>query len=68
MPPQPREAAKDKSALDLSLKAFKWLDQRAHDDKNGGYYEALNRDGKPIMDRQTHGPNDFMEPDTATNP
>jgi mannobiose 2-epimerase len=53
-------AAKDKSALDLAIKAFKWLDKHAHDDKNGGYYEALARDGKPIMVAQPHGPNDLI--------
>ena len=53
-------AAGDRSALDLALKAFKWLEKHAHDDKNGGYYEALARDGKPILTPQPHGPNDYI--------
>lgn len=40
----------DRRALDLAQRTFLWLDQHAHDAVNGGYYEALRRDGKPVLD------------------
>jgi mannobiose 2-epimerase len=40
---------KDAAALDLAKRAFAWLDEHAHDNRNGGYYEALGRDGAPIL-------------------
>lgn len=43
------EATHDARALDLAKRAFAWLETHAHDSKNGGYYEALNRDGNPIL-------------------
>lgn len=42
-------ATRDKSALDLALRAYHWLDAHAHDAQNSGYYEALAREGKPIL-------------------
>jgi mannobiose 2-epimerase len=30
-------------------RAFAWLETHAHDPKNGGYYEQLTREGKPIL-------------------
>ena len=42
-------ATKDTAALGLAKRAFAWLDARAHDRRNGGYYEALRRDGTPIL-------------------
>ncbi|MCY2955240.1 MAG: AGE family epimerase/isomerase [Planctomycetota bacterium] len=41
-------ATRDPDALELALLAFQWLDQHAHDPKNGGYFEVLARDGSPI--------------------
>jgi mannobiose 2-epimerase len=41
---------KDPAALDLAKRGFRWLDEHAHDGKNGGYYEALTRDGTPILE------------------
>ncbi len=35
-------------ALELAQRGFNWLDTHAHDSVNGGYYEALQRNGKPI--------------------
>ncbi|MCY3018787.1 MAG: AGE family epimerase/isomerase [Planctomycetota bacterium] len=43
------QATGDQDALDLARRTFAWLDSHAHDEKNGGYFEALARDGKPIM-------------------
>jgi mannobiose 2-epimerase len=42
-------ATGDRRALDLAMKTFDWLEARAHDDAHGGYYEALTREGKPIL-------------------
>ncbi len=38
----------DERAKALALKTFDWLDKNAHDAKNGGYFEALSREGKPL--------------------
>jgi mannobiose 2-epimerase len=43
------EATKDEGARELAMKTFEWLDRHAHDDVNGGYHEALRRDGTPIV-------------------
>jgi mannobiose 2-epimerase len=43
------QATKDQRALELAQKTFRWIDQHAHDKKNGGYFEWLTRDGKVIM-------------------
>jgi len=43
------EATRDPAALEYAMKTFKWLDDHAHDRDNGGYHEALARDGTPIM-------------------
>ena len=42
------QATKDQRALELAQKTFRWIDQHAHDEKNGGYFEWLTRDGKVI--------------------
>ncbi|HJX92581.1 MAG TPA: AGE family epimerase/isomerase [Pyrinomonadaceae bacterium] len=42
------QATKDQRALELAQKTFRWIDQHAHDDKNGGYFEWLTRDGKVV--------------------
>jgi mannobiose 2-epimerase len=49
------EATRDAEALDLAKRTFAWLDKNAHDPVNGGYYEALRRDGKPILTPPTPG-------------
>lgn len=41
--------AKDARALDLTKRTFNWLEEHAHDAKNGGYFEALTRAGQPIL-------------------
>jgi mannose/cellobiose epimerase-like protein (N-acyl-D-glucosamine 2-epimerase family) len=43
------EATHDPKALELAQKSFRWIDEHAHDSKNGGYYEWLKRDGTPVM-------------------
>jgi N-acyl-D-glucosamine 2-epimerase len=53
-------STKDKAALDLAKRAFLWLDDRAHDAVNGGYYEALTQDGKPILAAPSPGKRDFI--------
>ena len=42
------QATHDPQALDLAERAFRWMDEHAHDRVNGGYFEFLRRDGTPI--------------------
>jgi cellobiose epimerase len=44
-----RQVTNDELALKVAGDAFDWLEQHAHDAKNGGYFEALRRDGTPIL-------------------
>lgn len=53
------EATGEKQALNLARQLFQWLETHSHDAQNGGYVEALSRDGKPILPQ---GP---MTPDNA---
>lgn len=39
----------DKTYIERAIEAFRWLDIHAHDDRNGGYFEALYRDGHPML-------------------
>ena len=43
------ETTKDQRALDLAKKAYAWLNTYAYDKARGGYYEALTREGTPIL-------------------
>lgn len=43
------QATKDPKALELAQKAFRWMDEHAHDATNGGYYEWLTRDGRVVQ-------------------
>ncbi len=43
------QATQDPKALELAQKAFRWIDEHGHDSKNGGYFEWLTREGKPIV-------------------
>lgn len=43
------EATRDHAALELAKETFGWLESHAHDPANGGYFEALDRDGTPIL-------------------
>jgi len=42
------QASHDSRALALAQKEFRWMEEHAHDRRNGGYYELLMRDGKPV--------------------
>ncbi len=42
------EATHDPKALQVARDAFDWLETKAHDPKDGGYFEALTREGVPI--------------------
>jgi len=42
------QATKDPKALELAQKAFRWIDEHAHDSTNGGYFEWLTREGKVV--------------------
>jgi mannobiose 2-epimerase len=40
--------SKNREALDLARKTFRWMEEGAHDPRYGGYFEHLNRDGTPV--------------------
>lgn len=42
------QATRDRKALTLAENAFRWIDEHAHDGKNGGYFEWLTREGKVV--------------------
>ena len=42
------QATRDPRALKLAQDQFRWMEAHAHDDKNGGYFELVTRDGKPV--------------------
>ncbi len=39
----------DPAVLELARDAFNWLERNAHDEKNGGYHEALSEEGTPLL-------------------
>ncbi len=41
-------ATNDPKALELAKRAFRWMDEHAHDARNGGYFEWLSRDGQVV--------------------
>ena len=43
------EVTRDETALKVARDAFDWLEKHAHDPKAGGYFEAITRDGRPIL-------------------
>jgi mannobiose 2-epimerase len=49
------QASKDESALQLAKKAFAWLEKNSHDPIYLGYYQHLERNGKPVQ-RNKHTP------------
>jgi len=42
------QATHDPKALELAQKTFRWVDEHAHDARNGGYFEWLTREGKVV--------------------
>ena len=44
-----RAVTGDELALKVARDAFDWLEQHAHDAQHGGYFEAIRRDGTPIL-------------------
>lgn len=50
------EATGDPAALELAQHVFAWLEAHAHDAAHGGYYEALTREGRPIVDPRSGDP------------
>jgi mannobiose 2-epimerase len=42
------QATHNPRALALAQDGFHWIDEHAHDAKNGGYFEWLTREGKPV--------------------
>lgn len=44
-------ATEDSGTRSAAIEAFHWLDTHAHDEKDGGYFEALDRQGTPILSR-----------------
>ena len=43
------EVTRDETSLKVARDAFDWLEKHAHDPKAGGYFEAITRDGRPIV-------------------
>ncbi len=43
------QASRDPRALEYAQKGFQWMEEHAHDAKNGGYFEGLKRDGQPFV-------------------
>ena len=43
------EVTRDETALKVARDAFDWLERTAHDAEHGGYFEAISREGKPIL-------------------
>lgn len=54
------QATDDPRALELAKKGFLWMDEHAHDQQNGGYFEWLTRAGKPVVSTAPNGQIDLM--------
>ena len=48
-------ATHDEASIALAKRAFTWLEEHAHDEVNGGYFENFDADGEPILDKSTPG-------------
>lgn len=44
------KVSNDTAALNLAIKAFKWLDEHSFDPVYGGYFQFMTREGKPFID------------------
>ena len=51
-----RAVGGDDLALAVARDAFDWLEAHAHDTRHGGYFEALKRDGTPIVSWDQNAP------------
>ena len=51
-----RQVCGDERALKLAREAFDWLEAHAHDKEHGGYFEAIRRDGTPILHWDENAP------------
>jgi mannobiose 2-epimerase len=51
-----RQVTGDDLALKVARDAFDWLEKHAHDAKHGGYFEAIRRDGTPILSSDADAP------------
>jgi mannobiose 2-epimerase len=45
--------SQDPEALELAKKAFRWMEDNAHDKAYGGYFELLFRDGTPMTENDS---------------
>jgi cellobiose epimerase len=52
-----RQVTGDELALKVAGDAFDWMEKNAHDNKYGGYFEAFQRDGTPILSAGPNGAN-----------
>ena len=52
------EATEWPRAIEFAMETFTWLDDHAHDARDGGYVEALARDGTPIRTAPRPGARD----------
>jgi mannobiose 2-epimerase len=50
------EVTGDERSLKVARDAFDWLEQHAHDARHGGYFEAIQRDGTPIVSWEHNAP------------
>lgn len=48
-------ATQDPQALELAKQGFLWADEHGHDSLNGGYFESLDREGRPLPPRIVAG-------------
>lgn len=44
------KATKDPNALEAAIRTFAWLEAKAHDAKNGGYYEAFSESCEKLLE------------------
>ena len=49
------QAIGDPKALAVAKEGFLWTDKHGHDSVNGGYFETLTRDGKPVVPHVPNG-------------
>ena len=49
------QATHDPQQLKLAQDTFRWIDQHAHDQKNGGYFESLTREGRVVQATTRNG-------------